>query len=229
MFTNCCWETYTVSSPPALDKQNCGLDLLLCAVACSSSLANLCIPCHLGTPASLSTLKVIILWYPWVGSESHLGFPFLPPRFTYEDYQDTAKWLLSHTKHRPQVAVICGSGLGGLINRLTQAQTFDYSEIPNFPQSTGTGDGKRGWDWGILMRLWWEGNASMPDPGHPSSICQATTVVREGKNPSRIRMTLERDSSSRNVLTACVCQWYCMMTYFLRLMTQFLKALQHFP
>uniref|UniRef100_A0AC11BL98 Uncharacterized protein n=1 Tax=Ovis aries TaxID=9940 RepID=A0AC11BL98_SHEEP len=57
--------------------------------------------------------------------------------FTYEDYQDTAKWLLSHTKHRPQVAVICGSGLGGLINRLTQAQTFDYSEIPNFPQSTG--------------------------------------------------------------------------------------------
>lgn len=144
-----------------------GLDLLLRAVACSSSLANFCIPCRLGTPASLSTLKVIILWYPWVGSESHLGFPFLPPRFTYEDYQDTAKWLLSHTKHRPQVAVICGSGLGGLINRLTQAQTFDYSEIPNFPQSTGTGDGKRGWDWGILVGLWWEGNTSMPDPGYP--------------------------------------------------------------
>lgn len=63
--------------------------------------------------------------------------------FTYEDYQDTAKWLLSHTKHRPQVAVICGSGLGGLINRLTQAQTFDYSEIPNFPQSTVPGHAGR--------------------------------------------------------------------------------------
>ena len=66
--------------------------------------------------------------------------------FTYEDYQDTAKWLLSHTEQQPRVAMICGSGLGGLINRLTQAQTFDYSEIPNFPESTGTGNGKRGWD-----------------------------------------------------------------------------------
>ena len=56
--------------------------------------------------------------------------------FTYEDYQDTAKWLLSHTEQQPRVAMICGSGLGGLINRLTQAQTFDYSEIPNFPKST---------------------------------------------------------------------------------------------
>ena len=133
----------------------------------SSSLANFCIPCHLGTPASLSTLKVIILWYRWVGSESHLGFPFFPARYTYEDYQDTAKWLLSHTEQRPQVAVICGSGLGGLVNKLTQTQTFDYSEIPNFPESTGTGKGKGGWDWGILMGLWWEGNASIPDPGYP--------------------------------------------------------------
>ena len=41
--------------------------------------------------------------------------------FTYDDYQDTAKRLLSRTEHRPQVAVICGSGLGGLIKRLTQA------------------------------------------------------------------------------------------------------------
>ncbi|XP_014635848.1 PREDICTED: LOW QUALITY PROTEIN: purine nucleoside phosphorylase-like [Ceratotherium simum simum] len=65
-------------------------------------------------------------------------------RFTYEDYQTTAQWLLSHTEHRPQVAVICGSGLGGLADRVTQAQSFDYSEIPNFPRSTGTGQGEGG-------------------------------------------------------------------------------------
>ncbi|XP_076983434.1 purine nucleoside phosphorylase [Tamandua tetradactyla] len=59
--------------------------------------------------------------------------------FTYEDYQHTAEWLLSHTKHRPQVAVICGSGLGGLADTVTQAQSFNYSEIPNFPQSTVPG------------------------------------------------------------------------------------------
>ncbi|GAB1298832.1 Purine nucleoside phosphorylase [Apodemus speciosus] len=57
--------------------------------------------------------------------------------FTYEDYQSTAEWLRSHTTHRPQVAVICGSGLGGLTAKLTQAQVFEYSEIPNFPKSTG--------------------------------------------------------------------------------------------
>ncbi|XP_062946092.1 purine nucleoside phosphorylase isoform X1 [Cynocephalus volans] len=64
-------------------------------------------------------------------------------QFTYEDYQNTAEWLLSHTKHRPQVAVICGSGLGGLTDKLTQTQTFDYSEIPNFPQSTVPGHAGR--------------------------------------------------------------------------------------
>ncbi|XP_058397048.1 purine nucleoside phosphorylase-like [Diceros bicornis minor] len=63
--------------------------------------------------------------------------------FTYEDYQTTAQWLLSHTEHRPQVAVICGSGLGGLADRVTQAQSFDYSEIPNFPRSTVPGHAGR--------------------------------------------------------------------------------------
>ncbi|CAK6432440.1 unnamed protein product [Pipistrellus nathusii] len=64
-------------------------------------------------------------------------------RFTYEDCQHTAEWLLSHTKHRPQVAVICGSGLGGLTDKLTQTQCFDYSEIPNFPKSTVPGHAGR--------------------------------------------------------------------------------------
>ncbi|XP_002718082.2 purine nucleoside phosphorylase isoform X2 [Oryctolagus cuniculus] len=63
--------------------------------------------------------------------------------FTYEDYQNTAEWLLSHTTHRPQVAVICGSGLGGLTDKLTETQIFDYSEIPNFPRSTVPGHAGR--------------------------------------------------------------------------------------
>ncbi|XP_053450903.1 purine nucleoside phosphorylase isoform X2 [Nycticebus coucang] len=61
----------------------------------------------------------------------------------YEDYQNTAEWLLSHTKYRPKVAVICGSGLGGLADKLTQPQFFDYSEIPNFPLSTVPGHAGR--------------------------------------------------------------------------------------
>ncbi|XP_056656640.1 purine nucleoside phosphorylase-like [Monodelphis domestica] len=63
--------------------------------------------------------------------------------FRYEDYKETAEWLLAHTEHRPQIAVICGSGLGDLANRVTQMQAFDYSEIPNFPQSTIPGHAGR--------------------------------------------------------------------------------------
>lgn len=63
--------------------------------------------------------------------------------FTYEDYQKTAEWLLTHTQHRPKMAVICGSGLGGLTDQLTQAQTFNYSDIPNFPRSTVPGHAGR--------------------------------------------------------------------------------------
>ncbi|XP_004781510.1 purine nucleoside phosphorylase [Mustela putorius furo] len=64
-------------------------------------------------------------------------------RFTYDDYQETSKWLLCQTKHRPQVAIICGSGLGNLANKLTETQSFDYSKIPNFPQSTVPGHAGR--------------------------------------------------------------------------------------
>uniref|UniRef100_A0A5F8GRI2 Purine nucleoside phosphorylase n=1 Tax=Monodelphis domestica TaxID=13616 RepID=A0A5F8GRI2_MONDO len=63
--------------------------------------------------------------------------------FRYEDYKETAEWLLAHTEHRPQIAVICGSGLGDLANRVTQGQAFAYSEIPNFPQSTVPGHAGR--------------------------------------------------------------------------------------
>lgn len=34
------------------------------------------------------------------------------------------------------MAVLCGSGLGNLADKLTEAQSFVYSEIPNFPQNT---------------------------------------------------------------------------------------------
>uniref|UniRef100_A0A8C5SX17 Purine nucleoside phosphorylase n=1 Tax=Laticauda laticaudata TaxID=8630 RepID=A0A8C5SX17_LATLA len=60
-------------------------------------------------------------------------------RYTYEDYQRTAEWLLSKTKHRPRVAIICGSGLGGLADLLKDQVVFEYSKIPNFPQSTVVG------------------------------------------------------------------------------------------
>lgn len=61
----------------------------------------------------------------------------LVPTCSHDEYQKTADWLLSHTKHRPQVAIICGSGLGMLAETLKCQDTFAYSDIPGFPQSTG--------------------------------------------------------------------------------------------
>ncbi|XP_063769556.1 purine nucleoside phosphorylase isoform X2 [Pseudophryne corroboree] len=64
-------------------------------------------------------------------------------RYTYEDYKKTADWLLSNTEHRPTVAIVCGSGLGGLGELLKDQVAFHYSDIPNFPHSTVPGHAGR--------------------------------------------------------------------------------------
>lgn len=59
------------------------------------------------------------------------------PSYSHKDYQRTVHWLLSQTHHRPKVAIICGSGLGMLADSLQCQESFKYSDIPGFPQSTG--------------------------------------------------------------------------------------------
>ncbi|EMP24277.1 Purine nucleoside phosphorylase [Chelonia mydas] len=59
--------------------------------------------------------------------------------YTYEQHKETAEWLLDHTKHRPSLAIICGSGLGGLADLVKDPVVFNYTDIPNFPQSTVVG------------------------------------------------------------------------------------------
>ncbi|XP_017164850.1 purine nucleoside phosphorylase-like isoform X1 [Poecilia reticulata] len=57
---------------------------------------------------------------------------------SFDDYKLTTEWLQNQTRHRPKVAVICGSGLGLLAEAATDKQTFRYQDIPNFPVSTGS-------------------------------------------------------------------------------------------
>ncbi|XP_066289285.1 purine nucleoside phosphorylase-like, partial [Branchiostoma lanceolatum] len=63
--------------------------------------------------------------------------PLLRP--TYEDIQHISDFLLKTTNHRPKIAVICGSGLGGLADVVQEQDVIDYSDIPNFPKSTVQG------------------------------------------------------------------------------------------
>jgi len=60
-----------------------------------------------------------------------------PSSYSYEEYKETSDWLLANTDIRPKVAIICGSGLGGLADLLENKNVFPYDKIPRFPHSTG--------------------------------------------------------------------------------------------
>lgn len=56
-------------------------------------------------------------------------------------YSQAADYL--KTKYFPKIAVICGSGLGSIHERMNDTIEFEYSAIPGFPESTVDGhDGK---------------------------------------------------------------------------------------
>lgn len=55
---------------------------------------------------------------------------------TFEQIKSSADYLLAHISQKPQVGIILGTGLGGLIQEINITHTFNYSEIPNFPVST---------------------------------------------------------------------------------------------
>ncbi|KFU89873.1 Purine nucleoside phosphorylase, partial [Chaetura pelagica] len=61
----------------------------------------------------------------------------------YEVYKETADWLRARTSQHPRVAIICGSGLGGLADVLDNKTVFPYEDIPHFPRSTVAGHAGR--------------------------------------------------------------------------------------
>lgn len=63
--------------------------------------------------------------------------------YTYDVIQQSANYLLERTQHRPKIGIICGSGLGGLADQLSDGDIFPYEDIPNFPVSTVTGHAGR--------------------------------------------------------------------------------------
>lgn len=63
--------------------------------------------------------------------------------YTYEIIEQSSRYLLERTRHRPKIGIICGSGLGGLADLLKEKDVFPYEEIPNFPSSTVPGHAGR--------------------------------------------------------------------------------------
>ncbi|MBM3424929.1 MAG: purine-nucleoside phosphorylase [Bacteroidetes bacterium] len=56
-----------------------------------------------------------------------------------EKIKETASYLQSRTSVKPNVGIILGTGLGGLVKEINALDVIPYEEIPNFPISTVEG------------------------------------------------------------------------------------------
>ncbi len=52
---------------------------------------------------------------------------------------ETVAFIKDKTKFQPEIAIILGTGLGGMVNDIDVFMSLDYEEIPNFPVSTAPG------------------------------------------------------------------------------------------
>lgn len=59
----------------------------------------------------------------------------------YSAIQQTADFIANRSGFTPEVGIILGSGLGGVVSKMEVAHTLPYHEIPGFPQSTVKGHG----------------------------------------------------------------------------------------
>jgi len=59
--------------------------------------------------------------------------------YSYEKVKFIADWLLERVTLRPLIGIVCGSGLGGLGDRLKNPIVFPYETVPHFPKSTVVG------------------------------------------------------------------------------------------
>ena len=57
--------------------------------------------------------------------------------------QETASFIREHMHSAPETAIILGTGLGSLVNEITEKYELKYEDIPNFPLSTVEGHSGR--------------------------------------------------------------------------------------
>jgi len=57
----------------------------------------------------------------------------------HEQINQASSFVRQHTKIKPTIALILGSGLGALAHQIEADATLPYAEIPNFPPSTVEG------------------------------------------------------------------------------------------
>lgn len=59
------------------------------------------------------------------------------------DIKNAAEYIQSKTDFKPEVGIILGTGLGGLVEHIKTEKVIEYTDIPNFPVSTVEGHSGR--------------------------------------------------------------------------------------
>ena len=62
---------------------------------------------------------------------------------TFAATADAVAAIRGHTRQKPRVAIVLGTGLGGLADEITSPAIVPYAEIPGFPRSTVVGHAGR--------------------------------------------------------------------------------------
>jgi purine-nucleoside phosphorylase len=60
-----------------------------------------------------------------------------------QEIKESAEFLQKQTTYNPEVGIILGTGLGGLVNEIEIEHSISYEDIPNFPLSTVEGHSGR--------------------------------------------------------------------------------------
>ena len=64
---------------------------------------------------------------------------FIVRFYTYERVEEIVEFIRERAPIKPEIAIICGSGLGGLAELVTDKIVIPYADIPHFPRSTVVG------------------------------------------------------------------------------------------
>ncbi len=57
----------------------------------------------------------------------------------YDKVLESTQYIKERISLSPKLAIVLGSGLGDIVDSLTEVEIVDYKDIPNFPQSTVEG------------------------------------------------------------------------------------------
>lgn len=63
--------------------------------------------------------------------------------YSVEEYRQAADFIQSKTGHRPEIALVLGSGLSALAEEIENADFINYRDIPHFPFSSVVGHAGR--------------------------------------------------------------------------------------